>query len=97
MSRRRTTYSPDEMSTCNIEMASRSSKRKSVDTNDDRALHILGGIYEPEAEELAAARHNVRRLANQHACKGWCARPEHARDLDPIAGVLEALGLLEAS
>lgn len=97
MSRRTSTLSPAEMSTRNIEMAVRPPKVSSQTKEDARALHILGGIYEPEAEELAAARHNVRRLANKHACKGWCARPEHARDLEPIAGVLEALGLLEAS
>jgi hypothetical protein len=63
MSRRRTTFSPDEMSTCNIEMASRPSKVSTQVKDDARALHILGGIYEPDAEELARAARTVRRIA----------------------------------
>lgn len=63
MSRRRSTISPDEMGARNVEMAARAPKATSQAKEDARTLHILGGIYEFEAEELAAAARTVRRIA----------------------------------
>jgi hypothetical protein len=63
MSRRRTTYSPDEMSACNIEMADRVPKATSQAKDDARALHILSGIHPADDEELARAARTVRRIA----------------------------------
>ncbi len=79
MSRRRTTFSPDEMSSRNIEMASRAPKASSQTIEDDRALHILGGIYEADAEELARAARTVRRIA-----------PADAEVILDVLGLLEA-------
>jgi hypothetical protein len=67
MSRRTSTISPSEMSSRNIEMAARPPKLTSQAKEDARAMHILGGIYEAEAEELARAARTVRRIAPQHA------------------------------
>lgn len=63
MTRRRSTPSPDEMGDRNIEMASRAPKAGTQAKEDARAIHILGGIYPAEAQELARAARTVRRIA----------------------------------
>jgi hypothetical protein len=63
VSRRNSTISPEAMGDRNIEIAARPSKGRSIDTNNDRALSILGGIYEAEVHELEAAARTVRRIA----------------------------------
>jgi hypothetical protein len=63
VSRRRSTISPSEMSSRNIEIAARPPKPTSQAKEDARAMHILGGIYEADDAELAAAARTVRRIA----------------------------------
>lgn len=67
MTRRKSTISPGEMGDRNIEMATRTPTVSSQAKEDARALHILGGIYPAEAEELASAARTVRQLAPDHA------------------------------
>jgi hypothetical protein len=64
----------------NIEMASKPPKATSPAKEDARALHILGGIYEADAEELARAARTVRRIA-----------PTDAEVILDVLGLLEAL------
>jgi hypothetical protein len=51
------------MSTRNVEMAARPPKPSTQTKDDARALHILGGIYDADAAELARAARCVRRIA----------------------------------
>jgi hypothetical protein len=67
VSRRKPTISREAMGDINIEMAARPPKATSQAKEDARAMHILGGIYPAEAEELASAARTVRRIAPQHA------------------------------
>ncbi len=79
MSRRRSTLSPAEIGTINIEMADKAPKATSQAKEDARTLHILGGIYEADAEELARAARTVRRIA-----------PADAEVILDVLGLLEA-------
>jgi hypothetical protein len=63
VTRRRSTLSPNEIGAINIEMADTPPKATSQAKEDARALHILGGIYPAEVDELARAARIVRRIA----------------------------------
>ncbi len=84
MTRRKSTISPDEMGTRNIEMADRPPKVSSLAKDDARALAILGGIYEADDKETALAARCVRRIAPIHA-------PEllEALDLHNLEGITQ--------
>lgn len=81
MSRRRATFSPDEMNARNIEIAARPPTISAQAKDDARAMQVFSGFFPTEAAELARAARMVRRIAPP-------------ADVEVI---LDVLGLSEAS